>query len=68
MRGQCHLMVAAISSECLYVDGKCLNFVPNSNDQYVREIVGRVLVRCHLRPCCQWPPVVMSSATMWQCH
>ena len=48
MRGQRHHKVAAISFECSYVDGKCLNFVSNSNDQYVREIVGRVLVRCHL--------------------
>ena len=67
MRGQRHHKVAAISSECSYVDGKCLNYVPNSNDQYVREIVGRVLVLRRLRPCCQWPPVVMSSAAMWQC-
>lgn len=63
MRGLHHHKVAAISFECSYVDGKCLNFVPNLNDQ-----VERVLVRCRLRPCCQWPPVVMSSAAMWQCH
>lgn len=43
MRGLHHHKVAAISFECSYVDGKCLNFVPNSNDQYVREIVERVL-------------------------